>query len=107
MEAIDLLPTGKLVNVADTPFDLRTARSLEGLVADDVFFGIDSQKPALIEHRAMGATLAISVSNDFTHAVVFTPTDKEGFCVENQTCSTDSHNLDANGLTLRRTSANR
>ena len=99
MEAIDLLPTGKLIDVAKTPFDLRKARSLEGLFADDVFFGIDPKTPTLIEHRAVGSTLSINVSDDFTHAVVFSPPDKEAFCVENQTCSTDAHNLYANGLT--------
>lgn len=99
MEAIECMPTGRLVDVGTTPLDLRTARSLEGFFADDVFFGIDPSKPILIEHREAGATLSIRVSEDFTHAVVFSPDGKPAFCVENQTCSTDAHNLYANELT--------
>lgn len=93
------MPTGRLVDVGTTPLDLRAARSLEGFFADDVFFGIETSKPILIEHREVGATLSIRVSEDFTHAVVFSPEGKPAFCVENQTCSTDAHNLYANELT--------
>jgi len=40
----------------------------------------------------------MSASDDFTHLVVYTPKDAAWFCVENQTCSTDAHNLYDQGL---------
>lgn len=98
MEAIELLPTGRLVDLAETAIDIRTARSLDGLVVDDVYFGMTPDRPAQIEHRAAGLSVELAATEDFTHAVVFTPADIDAFCVENQTCSTDAHNLHALGL---------
>jgi aldose 1-epimerase len=39
----------------------------------------------------------LSGSAAFTHLVVFTPPDRPFFCIENQTSSTDAHNLWADG----------
>jgi aldose 1-epimerase len=36
--------------------------------------------------------MTCKASADFTHLVVYTP-QEPWFCVENQTCSTDAHNL--------------
>jgi aldose 1-epimerase len=36
---------------------------------------------------------------DFTHLVHYTPRGERFFCLENQTCSTDVHNLHAKGFT--------
>jgi aldose 1-epimerase len=95
MEAIELLPTGRLVPVGETSFDMRAARSLAGFFIDDVFTGMKPTENATIEHRSAGIAIDLLASGDFTHAVVFTPADKDAFCVENQTCSTDAHNLSA------------
>src|SRR5439155_10240820 len=40
MEAEDKLPTGRVLDVAGTPFDLRRTTSLERLDLDDVYLGI-------------------------------------------------------------------
>lgn len=98
MQAIDLVPTGRLIDLSRTAIDLRQARSLEGFFVDDVYFGMAEDRPAVIEHRAAGRKVTLSASSDFTHAVVYTPADKDAFCVENQTCSTDAHNLFAREL---------
>lgn len=98
MEAIDQLPTGRLVDLAETNIDLRTPRSVDGFVVDDVYFGMQADKPARVEHRSAGLAFDLVVTEDFTHAVVFTPTEFDAFCVENQTCSTDAHNLHELGL---------
>ena len=42
--------------------------------------------------------LTLEASELFTHSVVYTPAGQPFFCVENQSCSTDAHNLYARGL---------
>lgn len=44
-------------------------------------------------------TVKITTSKDFTHAVVYTGEKEKYTAVEQQTCSTDAHNLDARGFT--------
>jgi aldose 1-epimerase len=97
MEAKDLLPTGKLVDLAGTKYDLREGKVLEGVMLDDVYFGMKTEKPTRIDYRKENLSITLKASPEFTHMVVFT--EQPGhFCVENQTCSTDAHNLDAAGL---------
>lgn len=91
------LPTGKLRSVENSLFDARTPKSLADFVIDDVYFGMKAHRPALIDFRDVGLKLELASSEDFTHLVVYTPEDKPWFCVENQTCSTDAHNLAAKG----------
>ncbi|TWU09592.1 Aldose 1-epimerase [Symmachiella macrocystis] len=98
MEAENLLPTGKLVDLEGTAFDARAAKSLEGFVIDDVYSGMQSDHPTVADFRDVGIQLSLVASDDFTHLVVYTPENKNWFCVENQTCSTDAHNLYQQGL---------
>jgi len=87
-----LIPTGKLLDLEGNPHDLRTARSLEGFVIDDVFQGMTPDKTAVIDFRDIRLKLSLPATADFTHMVVYTP-EEPWFCVENQTCSTNAHNL--------------
>ena len=98
MPSIDRLPTGRLVELSETKLDLGKPTPLEGLVLDDVYFGTTPQRPAVVDHRSAGLRIELRASDDFQHLVVFTPADVDAFCVENQTCSTDAHNLYAAGL---------
>jgi len=99
MEAVDLLPTGRLVPLAETPqLDARLPRSLEGFVVDDVYWGLAPERPVTIDLRPVRRRLELRASESFTHLVVYTPAERAWFCVENQTCSTDAHNLYARGL---------
>jgi len=99
MAAEKLLPTGKLLDLAgQADFDARQPRSLEGFVRDDVYYGMTPEQPALIDFRAARLKITLSTSAEFTHLVLYTPKDEGWFCVENQTCSTDAHNLFARGL---------
>lgn len=98
MESVDLLPTGKLLELEGTKFDARSGVSLEGFVVDDVYFGMRPDQPATIEFRDKEGQITLQATEDFTHMVVYTPAEREFFCVENQTCSTDAHNLYARGL---------
>jgi aldose 1-epimerase len=98
MEAVDKLPTGNLQPVAGTPFDLRKATSLEKLDLDDVYFGVTPAAPPSFEWRDRGVRVSLGGSREFTHVVVYTPPGKPFFCIENQTSSTDAHNLYEQGL---------
>jgi len=98
MEAKDLLPTGKLVDLAGSPFDARQPKSLKDFVIDDVYYGLTSKKPTLIDYRDEHLKISLEASDDFSHLVVYTPENADWFCVENQTCSTDAHNLYEQGL---------
>jgi aldose 1-epimerase len=99
MEAEKLLPTGKLLDLAGSNYDARQPKSLEGFLSDDVYFGMRSTEPTVIDFRQPRLKITLSASDDFTHLVLYTPKDQPWFCVENQTCSTDAHNLYAKGLT--------
>lgn len=98
MEAVERLPTGKLVPVSGTPFDLRRPQPLQGLELDDVYFGMTPRSRPGFRLAETGIEMTLAGSGAFTHMVVYTPADKPFFCMENQTCSTDAHNLHAQGL---------
>ena len=98
MEAEGLLPTGKLTDLTGTPYDLRAPVSLEGLKLDDVYWGLTPERVPGYEARDKGIKLSLGGSPEFTHMVVYTPPGRPFFCMENQTCSTDAHNLHAKGL---------
>ena len=98
MEAEGLLPTGKLADLAGTPYDLREPVSLEALKLDDVYWGLTPDRIPRYQLRDKGIKVSLGGSPEFTHMVVYTPPGKPFFCMENQTCSTDAHNLYAKGL---------
>jgi aldose 1-epimerase len=98
MEAIDLLPTGRLVGLDHGPADLRQPTSLALLDLDDVYWGMRPDKPTTIYYDALGKQVTLTASEFFSHAVVYTPKGKPYFCIENQSCSTDAHNLYARGF---------
>jgi aldose 1-epimerase len=92
----DKLPTGRLLSVEGTSFDLRCGLDAEGIDLDHVYFD-EGPIAAELSFPEIGRSISLSASPDFNHAVVFTPKGKNFVCVENQTCSTDAHNLDAAG----------
>lgn len=98
MEAVDLLPTGRLLTLDDGPVDLRQPTALSALALDDVFYGLSSRTPQAIYYDAIGTQLLLMASDLFTHTVIYTPPGRPFFCIENQSCSTDAHNLYARGL---------
>ena len=96
MESVQQLPTGKLLNLDGHPLDARKPVSLAGFQSDDVFFGMRPESPASVEFRNVGRSITFRASKEFTHLVVWTP-DRPYMGIENQTCSTDAHNLAAQG----------
>jgi aldose 1-epimerase len=93
MEAHDCMPTGELIEVNNTPYDLREPRPLEELNLDDVYWKMDAGKTASVKYLGWQKELRLRASDDFSHMVVYTPKHRPCFCLENQTCSTDAHNL--------------
>ena len=97
MEAVNLMPTGGVEPLEGGAYDLTGGRPLAELDLDDVYIGMVPDKPAFIEYRDAGVKVTLKASAGFTHMVVYTQ-QPAFFCVENQTCSTDAHNLYARGL---------
>ncbi|MFH1068257.1 MAG: aldose 1-epimerase [Candidatus Glassbacteria bacterium] len=97
-EAVNLMPTGKLEDLDGAPYDIRTPTPVPDLVLDDVYWGMRPENPAWIEYREARVRLELQASAQFTHMVVYIQPQNQFFCVENQTCSTDAHNLYARGL---------
>ena len=98
MEATkDLLPTGKLEPVKDTKWSLLEPTPISKLRLDDVYFGATPETPVRVIYDAIGLEILQEATADFTHIVVYTP-NTDFLCVENQTCSTDAHNLFSKGF---------
>ena len=98
MEAIDLLPTGTLKDLEGSVLDLRNFVSLEPLDLDDVYWGMSPDRPAAYVSYDEKIKVSLTGSAEFTHMVVYTPRGSPFFCMENQTCSTDAHNLFGRGF---------
>lgn len=98
MEAVEKFPTGTLEAVEGTKYDLTSPRPVSELALDDVYFGATPNSMVRVLWDDAGLELRQTASEDFTHVVVYTP-DAPFFCIENQTCSTNAHNLHARGFT--------
>jgi aldose 1-epimerase len=90
------LPSGELAPVAGTEYSLLEPVRLSALSLDDVYYGATPRSTVRIIYDTIGLELVQKASADFTHVVVYTPRD--AVCVENQTCSTDTHNLYGKGF---------
>ncbi|MBD3376932.1 hypothetical protein GF406_18035 [candidate division KSB1 bacterium] len=91
MKAVDLLPTGELEPL-HPPYDIDSPKPLSDIYLDDVFLGIRPETPAWFEMANKRIKVTLEASKEFTHMVIFSEIP-DFFCVENQTCSTDAHNL--------------
>lgn len=98
MEAISLLPTGNLIDMEKSPADLSIPTPIKGLTLDEVWYGMDPKKPQSIIYQTINRKLVLKASDIFTHSVTYTPLLEPFVCVENQTNSTDCHNLYSRGF---------
>jgi glucose/arabinose dehydrogenase/galactose mutarotase-like enzyme len=96
MEAVDLFPTGRLIPASELDHSLEGPISLQGRNFDDVFWGLQSNEPAVISFRDKDREITLSSSESFSHVVLYSP-EWPVFSVEHQTSSTDAHNLHAAG----------
>lgn len=90
------LPTGRIIPVAGTRFDLRSGADASGIDLDEVYFD-EAPIVSNIDYPDIGLSLTLTASPEFTHVVAYSPAGRDFLCVENQTCSTDAHNLAAAG----------
>lgn len=105
MEADDeMLPTGRIFDVNKVMYamyDLREPVPVDFLKLDHVYTRLNKQALSIVDYKTLALQLHISATDDFTHAVIFTPQQAPSFCIEYQTCSTDAINLHHQGTALR------
>jgi aldose 1-epimerase len=94
----DLLPTGRLLDAAGTVCDIRKARPVGDLDLDHVYTGLFGDRKARIAYSGMDFSLSLEPTEDLSQYVVYTPKGQACFCIENQSCSTDAHNLHDRGF---------
>jgi aldose 1-epimerase len=95
---LELLPTGKLVDVAGTLYDLRQKTKIGALDLDHVFTGIPDGTSAAVHYESLGLSVTMQATSDFSYLVLYSPPGQPYFCLENQTCSTNAHNLYDSGF---------
>jgi len=96
----ELLPTGEIFSVEGSGYDLNQPKAVDGMMFDDVFTDLVRGEHAYIEYPELGLRINHKVSDDFTHAVLFTQKESDlGFvCLEPQTGSSNAINLDARAI---------
>lgn len=95
----DKYPTGQLMPVEGTMFDLRGGRAVANLALDHVYYDSGASVHGEIRWERDGLALTLETSDEFHHMVVYTPAGANFVCMENQSCSTDCHNLYNLGFT--------
>ncbi len=93
-----MIPNGKLRDVAHTSEDVRTPTMVGTLNLDHVYTNIIPNQMATVDYTTLGFKVILHPTEEFTHIVIWTGHPK-AVCIENQTCSTDAHNLYAAGFT--------
>lgn len=88
----ELIPTGKLLEAAGET-DLTDFKEVGSLNLDTVFTGKIENQSAVIRYTKSGINVTLDCSSDFSNMVIYTPAGKNYFCLENQTCATNAHNL--------------
>ena len=92
----NLIPTGRILPAEGDMAVCGEYHSVESLNLDTVFRGMTADLSAHIRWEDL--EIAITSSDCFRNAVIFTPKTKPGFCFEPQTCATNFVNLHAQGL---------
>lgn len=96
--AVDLLPTGRLIELDGQPFDVREFRAVGGLDLDHVYTGLMPGVVPAVEYAGLGLTIELHAGPSHTHLVCYAPPGEPYVCIENYTCSTDAHNMYARGF---------
>lgn len=97
MESERQMPSGNLIPADHLDYDLSKPLNLKDRFLDDVFSGLVPERATVIDFSDVQRKVTLSASKQFSHVVVWTPEDRGYFSVENQTCSTDAHNLHEQG----------
>ena len=91
-----LFPSGRILPVDEAHTIDDDFHTVESLYLDNVFRGMTSDMEAMIRYDDL--IVSITGSDCFRNAVVYTPHDRPGFCIEPQTCSTNFINLHQQGF---------
>jgi len=91
--------TGELEEPANGPIDLRKPVSLDNLVIDDVWWGMDPACSQTLSYETIQKRISVVTSEHFTHSVTYCPEGAEYYCPESWTCAPDAHNLSWSGKT--------
>lgn len=94
------LPTGERVPVSEKQ-DLREGEYFDVLKFDDVLTGLTPRDKAIecrIVDEKAGLEIVQRCPADFREVVVYTPPDRNAFCIEPYTCVTDAVRLQAEGI---------
>ena len=94
---VDQNPTGELIPVAGTKYDLRQPRPLTELFIDDVFWPRPEGECAEVIFPREGLELRIEASPSVRHLVCYSPEGRPFVCIENLTSAPDAQNLYAKG----------
>lgn len=98
METVNCFPTRKILDAQGTTWDLSMGRRLSEMNFDNLFGNMSSDRPSWIDYTKSGLRTTLTASDDMKYMVIFTPPRmKTGFCLENQTNSTDGFNMYAEG----------
>jgi aldose 1-epimerase len=89
----ELLPTGKLIGSDTLKADVINGDRLGAMDFDHVFTDLDKDSKSEIWYEDIGFKIELSAGKTFSHIVFYTPKGEGLFCIENQTCSTDAHNM--------------
>lgn len=92
----NLFPSGRIVPADEAHTICDDYHTVESLYLDNVYRGMTSDLSAKIRYEDIVVT--INSSDCFRNAVVYTPHDRPGFCIEPQTCSTNFINLHGQGF---------
>lgn len=87
------LPTGELIPVEGTSYDLRQYRPLTDLFIDDVFFPRAPEAEAGVAFYSEGIQMRIRASENMRHLICYSPAGEPFVCVENLTGAPDAPNL--------------
>ena len=92
----NMIPSGRILPAADGFVIHDDFHSVNSLYLDTVFRGLTADMQSQILYDDV--IVQISGSDCFRNAVVFTPHNRDGFCIEPQTCATNFLNMHAEGL---------
>ena len=90
------LPTGEIVEMDSSMRPDGEGHTVESLYLDHVFRGMTEDHESTVTWKSF--RLHLRASDCYRNVVVFTPHNRPGFCIEPQTCSTNSINLYSKGL---------
>ena len=92
----ELIPTGRILPAREGQVIHDDFHSVESLYLDTGYRGMTSDMASVV--RYADVDVIIRASDCFRNAIVYTPHDRPGFCIEPQTNATNFLNLFAQGL---------